>query len=225
MTFRSARRKHHDLTWPPPTLSLLRQPRLNLWSGIQEKSTEAQLQHQQAADMQAAAASASQVQVQQLTAEVQQLKAYYDNLHHQLQQAQQLKSASESQIEAWKAQHAQQAPQVAELLSERQAWIEELQTERAAASAAAAAAEVSDFPQTLCPVCYCNDLCARILSQRLAGLHDKLQFNAVPTTTSTAYHAIHLQLNPCIRKNWWYASLQLLHSARNLKLSAMHGVP
>ena len=114
--------------------------------------TEAQLQHQQAADMQAAAASASQVQVQQLTAEVQQLKAYYDNLHHKLQQAQQLKSAAESQIEAWRAQHAQQAPQVAELLSERQAWIEELQRERAAASTAAAAAEASDVPQTLCPV-------------------------------------------------------------------------
>ncbi len=114
--------------------------------------TEAQLQHQQAADMQAAAASASQVQVQQLTAEVQQLKAYYDNLHHQLQQAQQLKSAAESQIEAWRAQHAQQAPRMAELLSERQAWIEELQRERAAASTAAAAAEASDVPQTLCPV-------------------------------------------------------------------------
>ena len=133
--------------------------------------------------MQAAAASASQVQVQQLTAEVQQLKAYYDNLHHQLQQAQQLKSAAESQIEAWRAQHAQQAPRVAELLSERQAWIEELQRERAAASAAAAAAEVSDFHQTLCPVCRCNDLCACISSQRLAGLHSKIILNAVPTTT------------------------------------------
>ena len=130
--------------------------------------------------MQAAAASASQVQVQQLTAEVQQLKAYYDNLHHQLQQAQQLKSAAESQIEAWRAQHAQQAPRVAELLSERQAWIEELQRERAAASAAAAAAEVSDFHQTLCPVCRCNDLSACISSQRLAGLHSKIILNAVP---------------------------------------------
>jgi predicted nucleic acid-binding Zn-ribbon protein len=114
--------------------------------------------------MEAAAASASQVQVQQLTAEVQQLKAYYDNLHHQLQQAQQLKSAAESQIEAWRAQHAQQAPRVAELLSERQAWIEELQRERAAASAAAAAAEASDFPQSLCSVCHCNDLLACIIS-------------------------------------------------------------
>ncbi|DBA65966.1 TPA: hypothetical protein ACH3X2_002987 [Trebouxia sp. C0005] len=111
---------------------------------LQEKLTEAQLQHQQAADMQAAVASASQAQVQQLTAEVQQLKVYYDNLHHQLQQAQQLKSAAESQIEAWKAQHAKQAPRVAELLSERQAWIEELQRERAAASAAAAAAETME---------------------------------------------------------------------------------
>lgn len=109
---------------------------------MQEKATQAQLQHQQAADQQAATASASQAQIQQLTQEVQQLKVYHDSLHHQLQQAQQHKALAESQIEAWRAQHAQQAPQVAELLTERQAWIEDLQRERAAASAAAAAAEV-----------------------------------------------------------------------------------
>ena len=49
----------------------------------------------------------------------------------------------QGQVEAQRAQHAQQAPRLAELVSERQAWIEDLQRERANASAAAAAAEVS----------------------------------------------------------------------------------
>lgn len=109
---------------------------------LQEKVAEAQLQHKQALGAHAANASANQAHVQQLTQEVQQQGSQLEGLHQQLQQAQHHKAAAESQLEVWRAQHAQQAPQVAELLRERQAWIEDLQQERAAASAASAAAEV-----------------------------------------------------------------------------------
>ena len=104
--------------------------------------TEAQQRHQEAVDQQIATASASQAQVEQLTQEIQQQRSTLAALQQQLQHTQQQKVAVEGQVEAWRAQHAQQAPQVAELLRERQAWIEDLQRERAAASAAASAAEV-----------------------------------------------------------------------------------
>ena len=109
---------------------------------VQDAITQAQLQQQQAAETHAAAVGANEGRIQQLSSEVQQQQAQLDSLQRHLQSAHQQRDAAQSQLEAWQAQHAQQAPQIAELLNERQAWIQELQRERAAASSAAATAEV-----------------------------------------------------------------------------------
>ena len=95
--------------------------------------------------MEAAAAARNALQLKQLNQEVEQQNTYLGNLQQQLQQAQQQRDAAQTQLEAWRAQHTEQAPHIAELLRERQAWIGDLQKERAAASAAAAAAEVCAF--------------------------------------------------------------------------------
>ena len=109
---------------------------------VQDAVTQAQLQQQHAAGTHAAATAASEGRIQQLSSEVQQQQAQLDSLQEHLQSAHQQRDAAQSQLKAWQVQHAQQAPQIAELLNERQAWIQELQQERAAASAAAATAEV-----------------------------------------------------------------------------------
>lgn len=106
---------------------------------VQDAMTQAQMQQQQAAETHTAA---NEGRMQQLSSQVQQQQAQLDSLQQRLQSAHQQRVAAQGQLEAWQAQHAQQAPQIAELLTERQAWIEELQQERAAASAAAATAEV-----------------------------------------------------------------------------------
>lgn len=110
---------------------------------MQDEATHAQLQHQQAAEQHAAATAANEERIQHLSSEVQQQQAQLGGLQEQLQTAHQQRDAAQRQLDAWQAQHAQQAPQISELLNERQAWIQELQRERAAASAAAATAEVS----------------------------------------------------------------------------------
>ena len=109
---------------------------------LQDTVTQAQLQQQQAAEIHVAAAAANDSHVQQLSSKIQQQQAQLGSLQQHVQSAHQQRDAAQSQLEAWQVQHAQQAPQVAELLNERQAWIQELQQERAAASAAAATAEV-----------------------------------------------------------------------------------
>ena len=106
---------------------------------LQDKVNAAQLQQQQNSDKQAAAAAAKEAHIGQLTQEISQLQS----LQEQLQQTQQSRDMIQGQVEAWRAQHAQQAPRLAELVSERQVWVEDLQRERADASAAAAAAEAS----------------------------------------------------------------------------------
>ena len=109
---------------------------------MQEEATHAERQHQQAAEQHAAATAANMDHMQHLSSEVQQQQAQLDRVQQQLQTAHQQRDAAQGQLDAWQAQHAQQAPQISELLTERQAWIQELQRERAAASAAAATAEV-----------------------------------------------------------------------------------
>ena len=113
---------------------------------LQEKMNETQLQQQQQqqdTDKQAAAHTASQKHIKLLAHELSQQNSALQSLQEQLQQTQQSRDMIQGQVEAWRAQHAQQAPRLAELVSERQAWVEDLQRERANASAAAAAAEVS----------------------------------------------------------------------------------
>ena len=113
---------------------------------VQDTVTQAQLQRQQAAETHAAAVGVRERRIQQLSSEVQQQQAQLDSLQQHSQSAHQQRDAAQSQLKAWQAQHAQQAPQIAELLNERQAWIQELQRERAAASSAAATAEVLTAP-------------------------------------------------------------------------------
>lgn len=110
---------------------------------VQDEATHAQLQHQQAAEKHAAFTAANEARIQHLSSEVQQQQAQLDRLQQHLRTAHQQRDAAQGQLDAWQAQHAQQAPQINKLLNERQAWIQELQQERAAASAAAARAEVS----------------------------------------------------------------------------------
>lgn len=111
--------------------------------------SSAQLQHEQTVDRHRSDAATSHARIQHLSSEVQQQHAQIASLQEHIQAAQQQRDAAQHQLESWQAQHAQQAPEIAELLTERKAWIEDLQRERAAASAASAAAEVRCLPTAI----------------------------------------------------------------------------
>ena len=116
---------------------------------LQDAAAKAQLQHQQAVDKHTSDAATCNAHVQHLSNEVQQQQVQIVSLQEHVQAAQQQRDAAQRQLESLQAQHAQQAPQVAELLTERKAWIQDLQKERAAASAAASAAEVCCLPTAI----------------------------------------------------------------------------
>ena len=112
-------------------------------NAVQEQVSAAQLQQQRASEQQATSATADAAHIKELALELKLCAAALHSTEQELQHAQQSRDMIQGQVEAWRAQHAQQAPKLAELVQERRAWVEELQRERAAASAAACAAEAS----------------------------------------------------------------------------------